>query len=68
MFADVTPLARALVAAAPDRCVWGTDWPHPNTEFMPNDADLADMLSDWISDVALRKRVLSDNPVRLYDF
>lgn len=68
MFPDVTPFARALVAAAPDRCVWGTDWPHPNTEFMPNDGDLADMLLDWIPDEALRKRVLVDNPARLYDF
>lgn len=68
MFADVTPYARALVAAAPDRCVWGTDWPHPNTDFMPNDGDLADMLLDWVPDEAQRKRVLVDNPARLYDF
>ena len=68
MFPDVTPFAHALLAAAPDRCVWGTDWPHPNTEFMPNDGDLADMVLDWIPDEALRKRVLVDNPARLYDF
>jgi predicted TIM-barrel fold metal-dependent hydrolase len=68
MFPDVTPYARALVAAAPDRCVWGTDWPHPNTEVMPNDGDLADMLLDWIPDEATRRRVLTDNPARLYDF
>jgi predicted TIM-barrel fold metal-dependent hydrolase len=67
-FPDVTPLAHALVAAAPDRCVWGTDWPHPNTGFMPNDGDLADMLLDWIPDEALRNRVLAANPARLYDF
>lgn len=68
MFPDVTPLACALVAAAPERCVWGTDWPHPNTDFMPNDGDLAGMLLDWIPDEALRNRVLADNPARLYDF
>ena len=67
-FADVTPFARALVEAAPDRCVWGTDWPHPNVSFMPNDGDLADMLADWIPDVALRNRILAANPARLYDF
>lgn len=68
MFPDVTPFARALVAAAPDRCVWGTDWPHPNTDHMPNDGDLADMLLDWIPDEAQRNRVLAENPARLYDF
>jgi len=68
MFPDVSPFARALVAAAPDRCVWGTDWPHPNTGFMPNDGDLADILLDWIPDKALRRRVLVNNPARLYDF
>lgn len=66
--ADVTPYARALLAAAPERCVWGTDWPHPNTAFMPNDGDLADMLPEWIPDEAQRKKVLVDNPARLYGF
>ncbi|MCW5603886.1 MAG: amidohydrolase family protein [Burkholderiales bacterium] len=68
MFPDVAPFARALVAAAPGRCVWGTDWPHPNTDFMPNDGDLADMLLDWIPDETQRRKVLADNPARLYDF
>jgi 2-pyrone-4,6-dicarboxylate lactonase len=71
-YADVTPLARALVAAAPDRMVWGTDWPHPAIGRldlpMPNDGDLADMLLEWIPDELRRKRVLVDNPARLYDF
>ena len=67
-FPDVTPFARALVAAAPDRCVWGTDWPHPNADFMPNDGELADMVTEWIPDATLRKRVLVENPARLYDF
>ena len=68
LFADVIPFAQALLAAAPERCVWGTDWPHPNAAFMPNDGDLADMLSEWIPDEALRKRVLVENPTRLYGF
>lgn len=67
-FQDVIPFARALVAAAPDRCVWGTDWPHPNADFMPNDGDLADIVLDWIPDENLRKNILVTNPARLYDF
>jgi predicted TIM-barrel fold metal-dependent hydrolase len=68
-FPDVAPLARAIVAAAPDRVVWGTDWPHPSPHgAMPNDGDLADMLGDWVPDDAQRKRVLVDNPARLYGF
>jgi predicted TIM-barrel fold metal-dependent hydrolase len=67
-FPDVTPLAQALLAAAPDRCVWGTDWPHPNASFMPNDGDLVDLLADWIPDEALRHRVLVENPAQLYSF
>jgi 2-pyrone-4,6-dicarboxylate lactonase len=68
LYPDVAPLARALVAAAPDRCVWGTDWPHPNTEYMPNDGDLADALGEWLPDSQTRRKVLVDNPCRLYDF
>ena len=68
MFPDVTPFARALVKAAPERCVWGTDWPHPNASFMPNDGDLADMLLDWVPDEAQRNRILTANPARLYGF
>ena len=67
-FGDVTPLARALLAAAPDRCVWGTDWPHPNASFMPNDGDIVDLLTDWIPDETLRHRVLVENPSNLYGF
>lgn len=68
-FPDVAPLAQAVVAAAPDRVVWGTDWPHPSPHgAMPNDGDLADMLGVWVPDEAQRKRVLVDNPARLYGF
>lgn len=67
-FPDVTPLARALVAAAPDRCVWGSDWPHPNADAMPNDGDLVDLIPEWIPDEGLRRKVLVDNPAQLYGF
>ncbi len=68
LFRDVMPFVRALLDRAPDRCVWGTDWPHPNAEYMPNDGDLADMVGEWMPDEVLRTRVLVDNPARLYDF
>lgn len=68
-FADTTPFARAVVAAAPDRVVWGTDWPHPAAhDKMPNDGDLADLLLEWVPDEAQRRKVLVDNPARLYGF
>ena len=67
-FADVVPLVHALLEAAPGRCVWGTDWPHPNASFMPNDGDLVDLLPAWIPDEQLRRKVLVDNPAQLYGF
>lgn len=67
--ADVTPVARALAQANAERIVWGTDWPHVmNKGPMPNDGDLADLLSEWIPDRALREQVLVRNPARLYGF
>ena len=66
-FRDALPFARALVEAAPDRVLWGTDWPHPNIAGeMPNDGDLVDLLAEAVEDEALRRRVLVDNPTRLY--
>ncbi|WP_135466987.1 amidohydrolase family protein [Crenalkalicoccus roseus] len=63
--------ARALLAANPARCVWGSDWPHvayypPRP--VPEDAALADRLAAWLPDEALRRRVLVDNPAQLYGF
>lgn len=67
--ADVAAFARELLRAAPDRVVWGSDWPHVMVKgAMPNDGDLADLLLDWIPDEGLRRRVLVDNPGRLYGF
>jgi predicted TIM-barrel fold metal-dependent hydrolase len=69
--ADTQAFAQALVEAAPDRLVWGSDWPHVKTDWsipMPNDGELADLLAAWVPDEGLRKRVLVDNPARLYGF
>ena len=64
----MVPYARALIAAAPDRVLWGTDWPHPNVRHMPDDGDLVDLLADFAPDEETRDRILVDNPARLYDF
>jgi 2-pyrone-4,6-dicarboxylate lactonase len=65
---DVVPFARALIAAAPERVLWGTDWPHPNVRVMPDDGDLLDLLADFAPDPALRRQILVDNPDVLYEF
>lgn len=68
-YADTLPLGRALVQAAPERLVWGSDWPH--TTEAPgsvDDADLADLLGDWAATPAARQRILVDNPAHLYGF
>jgi predicted TIM-barrel fold metal-dependent hydrolase len=69
-YADTLPFARALVACNPERLVWGSDWPHINynSGVMPNDGDLVDMLLEWAPDESVRRRILVDNPARLYDF
>jgi 2-pyrone-4,6-dicarboxylate lactonase len=68
-YGDITPFAHALVAAAPDRLVWGSDWPHVLLEkTMPNDGDLVDQIAVWVPDEAVRKRILVDNAERLYGF
>ena len=80
-FADAAPLARALIAANPERIVWGTDWPHPNSAAVPgrtkfdlapffdiDDGLLLNQLPTWAPDAATRQKILSDNPARLYKF
>jgi 2-pyrone-4,6-dicarboxylate lactonase len=68
-FTDSAPFARALIEAAPDRVLWGTDYPHPNVgKHMPNDGDLADLVPLYAPDAATRQRLLVDNPATLYDF
>jgi predicted TIM-barrel fold metal-dependent hydrolase len=66
-YGDVIPFARQLLAAAPERAVWGTDWPHPNVREMPDDGDLVDLLAHY-GDAASLQRLLVDNPARLYGF
>jgi len=66
-FEDAIPFAAALIETAPDRVLWGTDWPHPNIAGdMPNDGALVDLFAHFTSDPALRRKVLVDNPTRLY--
>jgi len=67
-YADATALAQAYVAAAPERMVWGSDWPHPTEKDKPDDALLLDLLSEWAPDAATRRRILVDNPQALYGF
>jgi predicted TIM-barrel fold metal-dependent hydrolase len=80
-FADAAPLARALIAANPDRIIWGTDWPHPDSSSVPgrkptdiaplqqiDDGRLLNQLPVWAPDAAIRNKILVDNPARLYGF
>ncbi|MGH7033127.1 MAG: amidohydrolase family protein [Stellaceae bacterium] len=68
---QLTTLARALIARAPDRVIWGSDWPHSDVYEpgrMPNDGDLMNMVLDFAPDEATRRKILADNPARLVDF
>jgi 2-pyrone-4,6-dicarboxylate lactonase len=69
-YADARLLHEALVATNPARLVWGTDWPHPQVpaEMMPNDGHLLDLFNAWTPDAGIRRRILVDNPARLYGF
>ena len=80
-YADATPLAQALIAANADRIVWGTDWPHPDSVTPPgrqitdvtplfqiDDGRLLNQLAVWAPDAAVRKKILVDNPAKLYGF
>ena len=68
-YADSTAVAQAYVKAAPERLVWGSDWPHPGErENKPDDAVLFDLLLDWAPDETVRHRILVENPATLYDY
>jgi predicted TIM-barrel fold metal-dependent hydrolase len=67
-YADVRALHEALVAANPERLMWGTDWPHPSiaAALMPDDGHLLDLLFDWTPDEKTRRRILVETPARLF--
>ena len=68
-FHDAIPFAKELIKIAPDRILWGTDFPHPNiSKWMPNDGDLLDLVPLFAEDESLQKKLLVDNPARLYGF
>ena len=76
-FPDVTPIAQAIVAANPDRVVWGSNWPHPGRGASPSaiappypadDGRMLNLLAQWVPDPAIRQKILVDNPARLYGF
>lgn len=67
-YAGATAVARTYAAAAPERCVWGSDWPHPGPAIKPDDAQLFDLLLVWAEDSATRHRILVTNPQALYGF
>jgi len=76
-FPDAAPIAQALLAANPDRIIWGSNWPHPGrgrtaADLAPpypnDDGLLLNQLPRWVPDAALRRKILVDNPGRLYGF
>ena len=70
-FVEVIPFAAAVIAAAPERVIWGTDWPHSNNfapGHTPNDGDLVDLLAAFAPDDEVRRKLLVDNPATLYGF
>jgi 2-pyrone-4,6-dicarboxylate lactonase len=68
-FSDVLPLVKQLVARAPNRLLWGSDWPHPQYwRPMPSDSDLLDMMLDWVPDETTRNSIFVDNPIEAFGF
>jgi len=67
-FADAAPMARALIAAAPDRLIWGSDYPHLSFADKVGSVQLFNLLADWAPDEAARRRILMDNPAALFGF
>ena len=67
-YEQAVPIAHALVEAAPTRVLWGTDFPHPNATHEADEADLVDLVPQYAADAVAQKRLLVDNPARLYGF
>lgn len=67
-FHDAAPYAKAIMDIDPDRVLWGTDWPHPNVKLMPDDGDLVDIIPQFAPTAELQRKLLIDNPTRLFGF
>jgi len=71
-YADTSAAARSFIAAAPERCVWGSNWPHPDASSgripVPDDVGLLNLFGQWVPDAALRHRILVENPEKFYGF
>jgi len=68
-YPDARPFHEALIRANPEQLIWGTDWPHPRIEGeMPDAGHLLDLFNEWTPDESTRRKILSDNPARLYGF
>lgn len=66
-YEDARAIHEALVGANPEQIIWGTDWPHPRLDRdMPEDGHLLDLFNEWTPDAALRRKILVDNPAKLY--
>lgn len=67
-FLDIDAVARHWIATAPNRLVWGSDWPHPTETIKPNDANMLDMLARWTTERSVIEQILVNNPSELYGF
>ena len=67
-YKEAVPIAQKIMAVAPDRVLWGTDFPHPNATHEAEEADLVDLVPQFTSDPVAQKKLLVDNPARLYGF
>jgi predicted TIM-barrel fold metal-dependent hydrolase len=67
-YSDRAAVAKAFIREAPERLVWGTDWPHPTIQEKPDDLLLFNLLNDWCGSEGVRKAVLVSNPQKLYQF
>lgn len=67
-FGDVAPMARALIETAPEQIIWGSDYPHLSFADKVDSIELFNLLSEWAPDEAMQKRILTDNPAKLFGF
>lgn len=67
-YADVSALARALAASHPERCLWASNWPHPNRHPLPDNAELLALFTAWVPDARMREAILADNARAAFGF